>query len=509
MIVLVGFMGAGKTTVGRLLADRLGLPFVDTDLVIEAREHRLIPEIFGADGEPAFRDLEQAVVGEVLAGPESVVSLGGGACGREGTRDVLVDHTVVHLDVSLAEAIARTAGDVHRPVLHRPGLAQLHAERRTVFEGLANVAVKTDGRRAAAIALEVLDGVTGHDGVLVALPGGTLRVRVQSGSLPDVGTLVPAAESILVVARVGDPALAEVVGGLSGVVHVEELPVGPAKMPEMRARLARRAIEVALHGDDLLLAVGDEAVVDVAGSLAATHGRGIRWAVVPRSLEAMVDSSIGGEVTLDLPPTLDRPGAVHRLVAVISDPDGVSPVTDPRFAAGIAEAVRTALVAEPGDIEPLIASAAEVLAGKPDAVAAMVRRAVVTRARILTRGESETPRGLHLNYGHTFSHVFERVLVDDVHALPLGLMAAAHLARRLGILDDADVELHRRTLQAFSLPTAWRFAESELRSSWSHDEKFKDGVRFVLLHAPGRPEAGVLASDHALTGALDDLAEDR
>ncbi|MEZ0163691.1 shikimate kinase [Kineococcus sp. LSe6-4] len=156
MIVLVGFMGAGKTTVGRLLADRLGLPFVDTDHVIEDRERRSIPQIFEADGEAAFRDVEQAVVADVLSGPEAVVSLGGGACGREATREVLRAHTVVHLDVSLEQARRRTAGDGNRPVLRRPDLAELHAARRAVFHALADVEVDTDGRAARSVADEVL-----------------------------------------------------------------------------------------------------------------------------------------------------------------------------------------------------------------------------------------------------------------------------------------------------------------------------------------------------------------
>jgi shikimate kinase len=79
MIVLIGFMGAGKTTVGHLLAERLGLPFMDTDLVIEQRTRRSVRDIFGTDGETAFRELEHTVTAELLAGPDAVLALGGGA----------------------------------------------------------------------------------------------------------------------------------------------------------------------------------------------------------------------------------------------------------------------------------------------------------------------------------------------------------------------------------------------------------------------------------------------
>ncbi|WP_432547096.1 shikimate kinase [Kineococcus sp. SYSU DK004] len=157
MIVLVGFMGAGKTTVGRLLADRLGLPFTDTDDVVRAREGRSIPDIFAAEGEEVFRDLEQAAVADVLAGPDAVVSLGGGACGRAATREVLRGHDVVHLRVSLAETRRRTGGDSDRPVLRRPDLADLHTARQRVYDEVATVAVPTDGRTAEEVARDVLD----------------------------------------------------------------------------------------------------------------------------------------------------------------------------------------------------------------------------------------------------------------------------------------------------------------------------------------------------------------
>ncbi|WP_432549496.1 shikimate kinase [Kineococcus esterisolvens] len=162
MIVLVGFMGTGKTTVGRLLAEHLRLPFTDTDHVVEARAGRPVPEVFRTDGEEAFRDMEQAAVADVLAGEEAVVSLGGGACGRAATRERLRAHTVVHLRVSLEQTRARTAGDTTRPVLQRPDLPALHAARQRLYDEVATVAVPTDGRTAEEVARDVLGRIETH-----------------------------------------------------------------------------------------------------------------------------------------------------------------------------------------------------------------------------------------------------------------------------------------------------------------------------------------------------------
>lgn len=517
MIALVGFMGAGKTTIGRLVAERLGLPFVDTDLAIEQRERRAVREIFAADGEEGFRDVEQAVVAEVLAGPVAVVSLGGGACVRQATRALLRRHTTVHLDVSFAEARDRTRGDVYRPMLARPDLAELHAARRLVYEDVARFTVATDGQRAEGIALEVLDAVTGTEGILVAPPGGSYRVHVRPGLLDDVGDLLATdARQVLVVGPQDSADVGAVAGALAArgrTVAVVGTPAGAAaRTLAAFERVAAAAAELALHRNDLVVGVGDEAVGDVAGFLAATYNRGTPLALVPRSLEAQADSAIGGKSALDLPLGRGLLGAVHQPVVVLSDPVGVTPATDLRFAAGLAEAVKHALVADPDDLGPLVEQAPAVLAGDPEALAVLVRRSVSTKARVVTEDEREASGRLHLNYGHTFAHALEHVLggraVDAVDALPLGLMAAAHLARRLGLLDDAGVDLHRTTLRAFGLPTARRLEFDDLLPALLRDKKYRDGSRFVLLHGPGRPEAGVPADDAALRAALDDLAED-
>ena len=158
MIVLVGFMGAGKTTVGRLLADKLGQPFTDSDHVIEARAGKPIRQIFTDAGEPAFRQLEHDVIAGLLASPGRVLALGGGAAGHPGTRELLAGAAVVYLRVGYAEAMKRVGGDRGRPMLARPDVEQLYAERDPVYAGVARVVVDTDGRSPEEIALEILAG---------------------------------------------------------------------------------------------------------------------------------------------------------------------------------------------------------------------------------------------------------------------------------------------------------------------------------------------------------------
>jgi shikimate kinase/3-dehydroquinate synthase len=156
VIVLVGFMGAGKTTVGHLLSERLGLPFVDSDLVIEQRAGRSVPQIFAEDGEPAFRELEREVIADLIDGPEAVLALGGGAAEHPETKVRLKSARVVYLQVGYAEAMGRVAGDEYRPLLRRPDLDALYQHRLDVYAEVATLTVATDGRRPEAVSQDVL-----------------------------------------------------------------------------------------------------------------------------------------------------------------------------------------------------------------------------------------------------------------------------------------------------------------------------------------------------------------
>jgi shikimate kinase len=156
VIVLVGFMGAGKTTVGHLLSERLGLPFVDSDLVIEQRTGYSVRQFFAENGEPAFRELESRVVCELIDGPEAVLALGGGAAGHPDTVTRLKPAQVIYLQVTYEEAMLRVAGDQYRPMLGRPGLEDLYQHRLSVYDTVATLTVATDGRRPETVSADVL-----------------------------------------------------------------------------------------------------------------------------------------------------------------------------------------------------------------------------------------------------------------------------------------------------------------------------------------------------------------
>jgi shikimate kinase len=158
VIVLVGFMGAGKTTIGRLLAAKLGVPFTDSDHVIEARAGKPIPQVFADDGEPAFRQLEHEVIADLLNGEDMVLALGGGAATHGGTRAALASASVpvVYLRVSHAQAMSRVGGDRGRPMLARSDVAQLHKDRDPLYAQAATLTIDAGDRSPEEIALDIL-----------------------------------------------------------------------------------------------------------------------------------------------------------------------------------------------------------------------------------------------------------------------------------------------------------------------------------------------------------------
>ncbi|HEU4449706.1 MAG TPA: bifunctional shikimate kinase/3-dehydroquinate synthase [Gaiellaceae bacterium] len=436
-VALAGFMGAGKSTVGARVAERTARPFVDLDAVIE--QGRVpIPELF-ARGEAEFRRIEELTLAEVLAGPEAVIALGGGAVLSPLSRERLRARAfTVYLDVDV-ETAWRRARETNRPLARREDdFRRLYESRQAVYAQAA-------------------DGVARDaDDVLLAALGIRLRGAVD---VPG-----PAA----VVADEGVAALHP--APVEAPVH--HVPAGEAaKTLAVVERLWR---ELAVGRDGTVVAFGGGSTSDVAGFVAATYLRGVPWVAVPTTLTGQVDAAVGGKTGINTEEGKNLAGAFHFPRSVVIDPDVLATLPERERRAGMAEVVKTGLLAG----RPLWELPEE----------EMIRACASHKAGVVLSDPYETEgRRDVLNLGHTFAHALEagcEYRIGHGEAVALGLLAALRLS---GLPTDAVEEVLRPAPVAADLDRAW--------SALKRDKK-GEGV-FVLLEAPGRPVVTTVPDDDA------------
>jgi shikimate kinase/3-dehydroquinate synthase len=526
VIVLVGFMGAGKSTVGRILAARAGAPFVDTDALIEGRWGASVAKIFKEEGEPAFREIERSIVAEVLDGPDAIVALGGGALTDPATATALQWHTVVWLDVSYGEAMRRIGEDAGRPMLAIADPKALYEQRKGTYERVADHRIPVDGIDSEEVASAIAAKISGLRArpepvrrVTVSLGPRSYDVVVGRGISEQITTLIPPtpfAEKAMIVTHASLAPMAKQVaasletrGLATGVMPVPEGEV--SKSIVVAESLWEQMVDGGWHRNDLVVAFGGGVVSDVAGFVAATYNRGVPFVNVPTTLLGQVDAAIGGKTGVNLPQGKNLVGVIHQPIAVVCDVDLLRSLPPEEMRSGLAEVVKYGLIADATLLALVERQAKSLLAGDPEVLLDVVTRCVAVKASIVSTDETERGVRAHLNYGHTFAHAIEAASefrsIRHGEAVSLGMMAAAYLAQEVGRIDQDAVDAHRRVLQAMELPVTADLDLAALERAWRHDKKYRGGVRFVLLSAIGRAESGIEAPRPALEVAIKRMAE--
>ena len=469
-LALVGFMGAGKTTVGKDLARLLARPFVDVDAEIENTEGATIRELFAQHGEASFREREAAAVQRLTGSSEpAVLALGGGAAQREDTRALLSQRTrVVHVDETVDVCWRRAAASDRPLAKDESSFRQLFDERASIYSEVADVAA------------------TGATDILLALGD----VLVESGAYRQLDQLVPGEDPFVLVADEAVLVLHPPTGA-DRIAAVHEVPSGElAKTVAVCQRLwdvleADRSMQ--------LVALGGGTTTDVAGFVAATYLRGLGgWTPVPSTLVGQVDAAIGGKTGIDLEKGKNLVGAFKLPTRVIADPALLDTLPEAQLAEGKAEVVKTGLLmGRPVWTQPL-----------PD----QVRCCAAFKTAVCLSDPEERGRRAILNLGHTFAHGLEAAGgyggPTHGHAVALGLRAALRLSvEHLGLdpTVPADVEA--------ALPVGLATVDADAAwAAMAHDKKAKAGkLRLVLLEAPGEPVWGVELPPPIVREALEAL----
>ena len=392
-LALIGFMGAGKTTLAEEVAARIGRRAVDADRLLEGRAQISIGAFFAQRGETEFRVAEASLARETFRqSPPAVVALGGGAVKTPEVQTTLRERALtVLVDVDVDTAWER-AKETDRPLAQDEDVfRRLYDERQPLYRGVA-------------------DAVAGDAaGIILAAAG----IHHEVGALERLGELVPGDGPVALVADsnvmgIHGPAAQTALGDRLRSTH--DLPAGESAK-QLRV-LERLWSQLTLDRTGTIVALGGGALTDTAGFAAATYLRGVPWVAVPTTLVGQVDAGIGGKTAIDIPQGKNLVGAFHWPARVVIDEGLLTTLPIREWRQGEAERIKT-----------------ELLAGR----ALDVRGAAAYKAALCLRDPHDRGVRQWLNLGHTFAHALEAAADFDLphgEAVALGLLAALRLSGR-------------------------------------------------------------------------------
>lgn len=502
-IVFVGFMGAGKSAAARVAAAELGLPAAaDSDRELERELGEPIESYFDREGEAAFREHEERVILGLLDRAElGVVALGGGALGSEAVRRALGRHVVVHLDVLPDDAWRRSSGRGRPLARDRRRFDELHAERSSLYESVADAFIPAGGRELIHRALPAIAALRDAGGsaklrlIWATAASGDYAVYMANGLLrsgffwPEGRRRFLVTDDQVAGAHADLPEALSDVGSTSIPGGESEKTLGRAE--SVLSEMARAGVE----RGDLLVALGGGVVGDLGGFCAAVYQRGIGYLQLPTTVVAQVDSAYGGKTGVDLPEGKNYAGAYHQPDGVLVDPRMLDTLPREELAAGHAEVVKTALIAG-GELW------ARVRSGEPPGEE-VILGCIRTKLAVVAEDERDAGRRQVLNLGHTVGHALEAATgyrrLRHGEAVGLGLLCALRLSGRESLRREVS-----DLLRDVSLPVTLDGVDVEsVVALVARDKKRSDGrVPFVLVHSPGYVTPGNEVSEADLRAAV-------
>jgi 3-dehydroquinate synthase len=493
-LIITGFSGTGKSLVAMEVALRLNWDFLDTDDEIVKQTGKPIAEIFRQDGEGKFRELEREMIRKACQQRQTVIAIGGGVIVDPQNYELLAKTGLIVCLEAKPETIyerlfreaARSPETEVRPLLAVDNpmerIRQLKASRQPYY-AKADWTIHTDGLSVSEVAEEVIRASR--------LLHRTDSFQLSAFSDKDVACMVKTATQSYplfvgygLLDKLGEKMKQTALSGTATVISdenvfplygskVEEIlkgagfavssfvvpPGEETKSVDYAIKIYDFLVEHRAERDDIIIALGGGVVGDLAGFVAATFLRGMPWIQVPTSLVAMVDASIGGKVGVNHPEGKNLIGAFYQPNLVLADPQTLTTLPQRELTSGWAEVIKHGLILDEEFFEFLESNANKLTKLEPELLTRAIARSAAIKAQVVSQDEKEREgKRTILNYGHTIAHGLEaatqykRFLHGE--AVAIGMVGAAKLGQRLGLLPSAAVERQQALLQKFGLPTS-------------------------------------------------------
>ena len=546
-IALIGFSATGKSTVAKKVAEYLHWDYTDTDDEIVKVGGKTIPEIFKQDGEDAFRQLECKVLEQTCRMKKVIFSTGGGIIlNPENIKILQKTSVIICLEAKIETIYQRLLRDAlysSSPVV-RPLLAGEDSLKRITelknyrqpYYSIADWTVHTDNLTIEEVSREVIRGWHYIQ---------RSCINAQQNSENDIACVVETLSkryAVLVgwglLSKLGEKMRES---GLSGkaVIISDELvfaiygeqtkktmekagfevnyflvsPGEASKNISETVKIYDFLIKQHVERSDVLVALGGGMIGDLAGFVAATYLRGISWVQVPTSLVGMVDASIGGKVAIDHPCGKNLIGSFYQPCFVLADVQTLSSLPQRELTSGWAEVVKYGLILDAEFFKILEDNVDDLVRLTPDITAKVIAQSACLKASVVSEDERDTGKRIILNYGHTVAHGLESTTKYGVflhgEAVSIGMMAAAKLSQRLGLLPSDTVQRQQVLLERFHLPVNCSGIESDdVLTAMKWDKKVRNkAIQWVLLERIGKAVVRNDVPQDCVLGVLKEVME--
>jgi len=550
---ITGFSGTGKSLVAKEVARRLNWDFLDTDDEIVKQTGKPIAEIFSQNGEDKFRELEREVIRQACQRRHNVIAIGGGAIVDQQNYELLAETGLIVCLEAKPETIyerlfreaTRSPETEVRPLLADDNplerIRQLKASRQPYY---ANVdwTIHTDNLNISQVAKEVIrawgllrryaprndtekaqSDINKEIACLVETATQSYPVFVGYGLLDKIGEKIRQAALSGRATIISDKNVFSIYGSkVEGILKdagfaVNSFVVPPGeetKNMDYAVRIYDFLVEHRAERDDFVIALGGGMVGDLAGFVAATFLRGMFWVQVPTSLIAMVDASIGGKVGVNHPEGKNLIGAFYQPTLVLADPQTLTTLPQRELVSGWAEVIKHGMILDEEFVQFLESNAGGLAKLEPELLTHAIARSAAIKAQVVNQDEKEREeKRTILNYGHTIAHGLEaatqykRFLHGE--AVAIGIMGAAKLSQRLGLLPSAAVEYQQAILRKFGLPIGFSgLGLTEIIKAMELDKKIRGkAIRWVLLQDIGKTVIRSDISQQDVLAVIRELAE--